>query len=242
MLNKLKNALVVLFIAHLVIGVIVILLLALTSPLVIGAGEFEQLARRLETFDFKWWLVGSTTVAWALPIILVLLYLWIRGTRREVDRLHDLLYRALDHAIPIEVDIDDRVPVQLEGKIDVPIEMSTKLDFDDWIDIEAQIPIKTELPLDTVIETSVLGIGTIKIPIRATIPLEVSLPVESRIHIKAHDIPIRLAEMAAVTMPAFEIPLKCKLETKIDLLGNLRHAEELIKARLGVLNARFPAK
>jgi hypothetical protein len=232
MLDKLKKLVAVVLVLHLVAGACAILMLLLSAPLVVGVGRFAALTAEIETFDFKWLVVVAVALVWLWPVPPAIFYLWARGARQEMARVQAMLLKALDHSIPVEVDIDDRVPVHIDEPLRVPIEMSTKVDFDDAIDIETTIPLDTVIPLDSVIETSVLGIGSIKIPVRATIPLRMDLPVKSRMRVRAHGIPIALRESVAVAMPPFVIPLKFRLVTKIDLLDNLHRAEGLLRAKI----------
>ncbi len=231
-MQRLRRLLRYVFFTHLAVGPILILVLAFASPIIIGEGHFDRLISFVETFNFKWWLVGILALAWVVPAILGMIYSRVHGNRLEVTRLNDMLSRMLDHSIPIEVDINDRIPVAFDQKLTVPIELDAKLDIDDTVTIEAEIPIKAEIPLDTIIETSVLGIGKIKIPINARVPIDLLLPLKTSIKLHAHGIPICLREEAIVSLPPVELPLACRLETKIELLANFRHAEELLKHSL----------
>ena len=137
--------------------------------------------------------------------------------------------------IPIAVDVDARVPVQIETELHVPVELKTKIPVDENIDIETSVPIRTSLPLDTVIETSVFGIGSIKIPIRATVPIDLVLPIVGKIRVRSEGLPVHIQEEVLVRLPAFEVPIRSRIETRVDLLDSLRAAEKVVRERLSSL-------
>lgn len=233
MVDKLKRALGIVFISHIVAGFVLIVTLALASEVVIGVGHFDDFVNRLETFDFRWWLVGIASVGWLLPILLVITWRRAKEAGIEVDKLRARVRELLEgSAIPIKVDIDTRIPVNFDTALHVPVQISTKVDIDSDMEIEAAIPIRTELPIDTMIETSVLGIGKISVPIKARLPLDVVVPIHGTLRIKASGIPIEIDEEVRIELPTIEIPLKCRIETKIDLLSNLEAAEEAIRKGL----------
>ncbi len=230
MLEKLQHVSRIVFLVHICVGFSIVAALVWVSRIVIGVGQFDELVYHLETFNFKWWLVGIATALWLLPIVLVVIYRAAVRAGLEVDQLRATLRGILeDRALPIKVDIDTRIPVSFDEPLRVPIQLTTKIDFDEEMEIEGEIPFSTELPIDTDIQTKVLGLGTIRVPIRARLPVDVVVPVKGTMRIKASGVPIEINEVALVDLPPIEIPLRCRIETKIDVLTNLEAAERALR-------------
>lgn len=225
MVDKLKKVLAIAFLAHVVGGFLIVGALVIAPPLAIGEGKFDEFVGGLESFNFKWWLVAIAALVWLLPIGLAITWQRVKAAGVEIDQLRDKLRTLLeDRFIPVKVDIDTRIPVEFDTELIIPVALKTTVDIDTDMDIEAEIPIRTELRLDTHIQTSVLGLGKISVPIKATLPLDFTVPINGRVRIKASNIPIDLDEEARVMLPPIEIPLKCRIETRIDLLSNLENA------------------
>ncbi|MDF1564139.1 MAG: hypothetical protein P1V51_13905 [Deltaproteobacteria bacterium] len=224
--EKLKKVVVIAFLVHLVGGFLIIAALMLAPPLMIGVGRFDEFVAGLEAFDFKWWLVVLSTMIWAPPIGVAVLWSRLKAAGIEIEQLRDRVRGLLeDRFIPVKVDIEERLPVVFDQEMIVPVALKTHVDIDSDMEIEATIPIRTEMELDTTISTKVLGIGPIavpiSVPIRATVPLDFSVPIAGKLRIKAMGVPIDLDEKCRVALPPIEIPLDVRLETRIDLLSNL---------------------
>ncbi len=222
---------------HIVAGPVAIVLLLLSSPWVIGEGRVLEALRHAEELDWRWWVMVPVVLTWGLPIVAIAAWLQARKTGLETEKIRARIEGLLlNRQIPIVVDVDARVPVQVEAPLRIPIELDTRLAIDELLEIETLVPIRVDLPLDTDIETSVFGIGALKIPIRATIPLNLMLPIKGKIRIKSDGVPVRLKDECIAHLPAFEVPIRSRFETRIDLLDNLRGAgKELRKGMVEVL-------
>jgi hypothetical protein len=218
------------FIAYIVFGIALLVLLARASPFAIGEGRFEGVVRDVERYDFKWWIVGGVLAAWLLPISGVVLVESARARGLDRERLRAVIREMLEKkSIPVIVDVDTRLPITLEGPLEVGVKLDTNIDLDDRIEIDASIPVAVELPIDTEVATSVFGIGSIKIPIRARVPLNITLPLKTSVGIRAKRLPIHVEETARVALPVLEVPIKSRLETRVDLLSTLESSEEVLK-------------
>lgn len=225
-MSRLRQLLRIAFAVHVVVGLVGIFALLFVPPLTIGA---DGLAGLVE-FDWRWVLLVPLVVVWGVPVIAVAT--WRRATSAgvEVQRVRELVSNLLQNRqIPVLVDVDVRVPVRIAQAMRVPVELNTRIAVDELIDIETSVPIRTILPLDTDIETSVFGLGTIKIPIRAQLPIDLILPIVGKIRVKSAGLPVHLKEEVIVQLPEFEVPIKSRLETRIDLLDTLRAAEERLR-------------
>lgn len=229
-MNRLRQVLRIGAIVHVVTGPLAMLLLFVSSPWVIGDGKVLEVLRTLEGVDWRWWVFIPVLVIWGLPIVAISAWLQARKTGADAattrSRLEKLL---LNRQLPIAVDVDARVPVQVEAPLRIPIELDTKISIDEYVDIETIVPIRVDLPLDTMVETSVFGIGAIKIPIRATIPLNLQLPIKGKIRVKSEALPVKLKDECVARLPVFEVPIRSRFETRIDLLDNLRTAEKELR-------------
>jgi hypothetical protein len=236
-LKRLARLLPLLFGVHLALGAGLVLALLLAGPITIGAGEFDGLVRRVETTDFRWWLLAVVALGWLAPVGAALA--WRRATHAglAIDRVRELVGGLLqDRSIPVTVDLRTRLPVRFDQPLRVPVELHTKVAIDQELDIEAEVPFKGEIPIDTEVETSVLRFGTIRVPIRTRVPVDVLIPFKARVRIRAEGIPVDISEEALVRMPPVEVPIDARLESRIDLLANLRHAEDLLRKAA----VRFP--
>jgi hypothetical protein len=110
---------------------------------------------------------------------------------------------------------------------------------DTEVELEADVPIRTELPIETKVQTNVLGIGAISIPIRARVPIDLVLPFKGRTRVKATGVPIALSEIGVARLPAIELPLRARIEARIDLLSNFNFAADRFLDRTdgGVLDS-----
>lgn len=222
-MTKLRQALRIAFGVHVAVGLVAIVALLIAPPLVIGADRLNEVVE----FDFRWLVLIPVVLVWGIPIAAVAIGIQARRAGVELQRVRELVSTVLQNRqIPIAVDVDTRVPVVIEAALRIPVEINTRIPVDETIDIETQVPIRTVLPLDTEIETSVFGLGTIKIPIRAQLPLNLVLPVIGKIRVKSEGLPVNLKEEVTVRMPPFEVPIRSRIETRIDLLDTLRAAEE----------------
>lgn len=220
------RSLAVLYVA---LGAVLVGLLAFASPLVIGRGRFEAFAASVETFDFKWWFTGLALAVWLLPIVLVVL--WRRGseTGLELARIRPLAEAVLkDRFIPVSVEVNARIPVVLEEPVRMPVSVQTSVDIDEMVELEADVPVKAEIPFETEIETTLLRFGHVRFPVRGVVPVDVVLPMKATVHVKAR-VPVKLREEAIVEVPPLEVPVRSTVETRIDLLQNLRGAKLLRK-------------
>jgi hypothetical protein len=221
-LDKLRRASPIALAVHVVVGLGVLLTLALVPDVSIGEGRFDQFVLALETFNFQWWLVGLGSFLWLLPIVVAITWRRTQAAGLEIDMLREKVLQLLENrSIPVTVDIDERIPVTFDEALVVPVALDTNIDIDSHVDIQTQVPIRTELPLDTTIQTSVFGIGTVKIPIRAKLPLDFVVPIEGRLHLKAAAIPISLDEEVRIQLPLIDVPLRCRVQTRVDILSNL---------------------
>jgi hypothetical protein len=229
MLDKLKRALRVLFFVHLVVGFVLIVWLALVPDMVIGTGEFDEMARSLETFDFKWWVVALVAGYWAVPIALVVVWRRARSAGLEADRVRQIVHDMLaGTALPVMVDIDHLIPLEMDEPVNLPIHLDTRIDIDDTVEVDAQVPIHAELPIDADIVTKVLGIGNVKIPLRTKLPIQMMVPIKGQMRLKAIGLPVKVDAVAQVEVRGIQVPLKGRFETKIDLVSNLATAEKAI--------------
>lgn len=225
-MTRLRQLLRIAFALHVVLGLAVIGALLLSPPLVIGADRLKDVVE----FDFRWLVLVPVLLIWGIPIAVIVIGLQARRAGLEIQRVRDLVSNLLQNRqIPIAVDVDTRVPVRIEAALRVPVELNTRIPVDELIDIETQVPIRTVLPLDTDIETSVFGLGKIKIPIRAQLPINIVLPIVGKIRVKSAGLPVHLKEEVIVQLPTFEVPIRSRIETRIDLLDTLRAAEERLR-------------
>lgn len=232
-MTRLRKVMRVAFVVHVTLGAAVTIALLLGPPLVIGAGRFDAFAKSVEALDWRWVLLVPIVLVWVVPLLAVLAWLRARRAGLEVERVSAMLSTLLEHRqIPIAVDVDQTVPVEVTTPLRVPMELKTKIAVDDAIDIETSVPIRASLPLDTEVEASVFGLGTIKIPIRANVPLNLTLPVVGKIHVRSAGLPVHLKDEVTVQLPRFEVPIRSRLETRIDLLDNLTVAAEHLRKRL----------
>jgi hypothetical protein len=229
-MNRLRQILRIGAFVHVVVGPVVMVLLFVSRPWVIGDGRVHEVLRTLEGIDWRWWVLIPVLVIWGLPIVAISAWLQARKSGVEAAKIRSVMESLLlNRQLPIAVDVDARVPVQVEAPLRIPIELDTKISVDEAIDIETMVPIRVDLPLDTVVETSVFGIGALKIPIRATIPLNLNLPIKGKIRVKSEGLPVRLKDECVVRLPVFEVPIRSRFETRIDLLDNLRTAEKQLR-------------
>ncbi len=206
-------------------GPLVLVPLLFAPPLVIGPGKFEHLVQTLEMFNFKWWLAALVVFAWLVPLGILVLWRRSQAAVIELNALREKFVSLLEgRRIPVMVDVDERIPVAFDATLDVPVSLHTDIDIDHDIEIEADIPIQTELPLDTTIQTSVFGLGNVNVPIKARLPLALDIPIRGKLRIRATDVPVSIEETAQVTLPNIEVPLRCQLRTRIDLLRNIEAA------------------
>jgi hypothetical protein len=229
-MKRLRQVLRIGAIIHVVTGPLAMLLLLVSPPWVIGEGRVQEVMRSLEGVDWRWWVFVPVFAIWGLPIVAI--SAWLQARKNGADaaesrsKLESLL---LNRQLPISVLVDARVPVQVEAPLRIPIEVATKIALDESIDIETMVPIRVDLPLDTVVETSVFGIGALKIPIRATIPLNMVLPIKGKIRVKSEGLPVSIKDECVARLPVFEVPIRSRFETRIDLLDNLRTAEKELR-------------
>ncbi len=229
-MKRLRQVLRVGAIVHIVTGPLAMILLFVSGPWVIGDGRVQEFLRTLEGIDWRWWVLVPVLVIWGLPIVALSAWMQARKSGADVAKTRSGIERLLlNRQLPIAVDVDARVPVQVEAPLRIPIELDTRLAIDELVDIEAVVPIRIDLPLDTVVETSVFGIGALKIPIRATIPLNLSLPIKGKIRVKSEGLPVKVKDECIVRLPVFEVPIRSRFETRIDLLDNLRTAEKELR-------------
>ncbi len=232
-MSRMRQLLRVLFVAHLVLGVVVIGAILASPPWIIGEGRFNEAARQLEGLDWRWWVLVPVGVLWGLPIVAMAAWLRARSAGLEVERVRKSVAALLqDRQIPIAVDVDTWVPVHVLEPMRVPVELDTRLAVDETVDIETKVPIRTELPLETEIETSVFGIGALKIPIRAKVPIDMVLPVVGKIRVRSDALPVRMKDEVVIRLPPFDVPIRSRIETRVDLLDSLRAAEQELKKRL----------
>jgi hypothetical protein len=226
-------------IAHIVVGPLTIVLLLLSPPWVIGAGRVHEVLTDLEGLDWRWWAAVLVLILWGLPLVAVAAWLKARTAGLETEKVRASIASLLqDRQIPVAVHVDTVIPVQVEMPLRIPIELDTKISVDESIDIETVVPIRFDLPMDTVVETSVFGIGALKIPIRATIPINMVVPIKGKIRVKSEALPVRLKDECVVRLPVFDVPIRSRFETRIDLLDNLRTAEK--ELRKGLLAPKPP--
>lgn len=229
-MTRLAQALRIGALVHVVAGPVVLVLLLFSSPWTIGEGRVEHLLRELEAVDWRWWVMVPVLLVWGLPVVAVGAWWRARALGLETERLRTGLSSLLkDRQLPIAVDVDARVPVKVDAPLRVPVELATTLSVDEPVDIETSVPLRVDLPLDTVVETSVFGLGTLKVPIRATIPLDLVVPIKGRIRVKSDALPVRVKDECVVTLPVFEVPIKSRFVTRIDLLDNLRPAARRLR-------------
>lgn len=229
-MNRLSQVLRIGAMVHVVAGPLVLLLLFFSSPWTIGEGRVNEFLRELETIDWRWWVMVPVFIVWGLPVLAV--GAWVRARRLglETERIRTGLASLLrDRHLPIAVDVDARVPVQVEAPLQVPVELDTTMSVDELIDIETSVPIRVDLPMDTVVETSVFGLGALKIPMRATIPLDLVVPIKGKIRVKSDALPVKVKDEVVVRLPVFDVPIRSRFVTRIDLLDNLRTAEKSLR-------------
>jgi hypothetical protein len=232
-MTRARSLLRIAFAVYVVAGFAAIVALLFSAPWVIGSGRVHEALTQLEERDLRWWALAPLVLLWAGPLLAVGSYFAAKRAGVEAESVRSLLSGMLENKrLPMTVDVDTRVPVRIDAPLRVPVEINTVIPVDEMIDIETHVPIRTSLKLDTDVETSVFGIGKIKVPIRAMVPIDMVLPVVGKIRIRSVGLPVHLKEEVLVTMPPFEVPLKTRIETKIDLLDNLRVAEQLLRKRL----------
>ena len=229
-MKRLRQVLRIGAIVHIIAGPLALILLFVSPPWVIGEGKVQEAMRALEGVDWRWWVLIPVVAIWGLPIVAISAWLQARRSGADAAKSRSVLESLLlNRQLPISVHVDARVPVQVEAPLRIPVELDTKISIDESVDIETLVPIRVDLPLDTVVETSVFGIGALKIPIRATIPLDLMLPIKGKIRVKSEGLPVRLKDECVVRLPVFEVPIRSRFETRIDLLDNLRTAEKELR-------------
>lgn len=225
----LKYAFWIVIVSHFIVGAGVMVGVALTPDLTIGSGQFDRVIGFVEELDFKWWVFGAIFGAWLLPLLAATALLRAHQAGYRVEELRRMLHAFVEgHSIPLVIDIDQKVPLQLDAALDLPVRLHTQVDLDDTVDMQVDVPIRTELPLETDVNARIPGIGEVRIPIRAKIPVDVVVPIRGMTRIKAQGVPIDINEVAVAELPPVEIPVRFRLEAKVDILGNLLRAEELI--------------
>lgn len=222
LLMSLRRVLQIGLVVPIVGGPVLIAILAFSPPLIIGVGKFEHVVHELEAFNFKWWLFGLALFGWLVPLGILLLWRRSQAAVIELNSLRDRVLEILEgRSIPVTVDINENIPVVFDSIMNVPVGLDTEVNIDHDVEIEATIPIQTELPLDTTVSTKVFGIGQVSIPIKAQLPLDFAVPIAGKLRIKASGIPISINEEARIQLPPIEVPLKCQLQTRIDLRRNI---------------------
>lgn len=201
-------------------GAVAILVLALGPAWRVGEGRFESFVKDLELFDFKGPVLLASAIAWLSFIALGLSWKVARNLGLESSRIKAAV-EPLTRPVPVEVIVDARIAVRITKPLVVPVEMAASIDVDEEVEIEAELPIRTSIPIDTEVTTTVLRFGSISFPVKAEVPVDMVLPVRGRFRVKAA-VPFHLKESATVELPEFEVPVSSKLETKIDLLENLK--------------------
>jgi hypothetical protein len=229
MIENLKRISYALLLAFFCIGLVALVALALTPQIVIGEGRLGAFIHHVEKFDFKWWITGLALGLWLFPILLLVTY---QRAKRAGQQLHDFrgVLRSIlaNRTLPIVVDIDQKIPIELDEPLDVPLELHTVISLDSDIELEADVPIRTELPIDTKIQTNVLGLGTVSIPIRARLPVDLVVPFKGHTRVKATGVPIKLTEIGVARLPAIEIPVRARIQARIDLLSNFKSAQSFL--------------
>ena len=229
-MKRLRQVLRIGSIVHIVAGPLLMLLLLFSPPWIIGEGRVQTVLHSMEDLDWRWSVMGLVVLIWGLSLVAVAAWLKARTAGLETEKVRASIASLLQNRqIPVAVDVDTMVPVQVEAPLRIPIELDTKISVDESIDIETLVPIRFDLPMDTVVETSVFGIGALRIPIRATIPLNMLLPIKGKIRIKSEALAVRLKDECVVRLPVFEVPIRSRFETRIDLLDNLRSAEKELR-------------
>jgi hypothetical protein len=234
-LKRISHAIVL---AYVCIGLAALVAVMLIPDMVIGEGRFDAFVHQVEKVDFKWWITGFALGLWLLPILLLITYL---NAKRVGQLLHDFqgVLRSIlaNRTLPIIVDIDQKIPIRLDEPLAVPIELHTEVDIDCDVELEAEVPIRTELPIETKVQTNVLGIGTISIPIRARLPVDLVIPFKGCTRVKATGVPIAVSEIGIARLPAIELPLRARIQARIDLLSNFNSAESFLnRADTGLLD------
>jgi hypothetical protein len=229
MFKYLKRISYVLVLASLCIGFAAIVASILTPRMVIGERRLSAFIHQVEVFDFKWWITGLAFGLWLIPISLLITYRIAKRAGQELRDFKGILRRILaDRALPIVVDIDQKIPIRLEGPLDLPVELHTEISLDCEVALEADVPVRTELPLETTVHADVLGLGTIGIPIRARIPIDVVVPFKGHTRVRASGVPVDLTRFGVVRLPEIEIPVRARIQARIDLLSNFVSAESFL--------------
>jgi hypothetical protein len=225
----LKHAFRALIVVHFVVGVGVMVAVVLAPEMTIGGGQFDRVIGYVEETDFKWWVLGLVFGAWLLPLLVAAALQRAQQAGYRVDQLRRMLHAFVEgHSVPVVIDIDQKIPLQLDSALSLPVRLHTEVELDDTVDMQVDVPIQTELPLETDVNARIPGLGEVKIPIRAKVPIDVVVPIRGMTRIKARGVPIDINEIAVAEFPAVEIPVRFRLEAKIDILGNLLRAERLI--------------
>lgn len=228
-LERLRIVMLGLFIFHVVVGAGVLLVYAIVMPpVVIGVGRLGRMVTTVEAFDFKWLIFIGTLLWWLGPIGLAFGILAARRAKQQVEQVKDLIVTALKRSIPIEVDIDTSIPIDVTEPLDVPIQLRTSLDVDEEILIEAEIPIRATIPIDTTVEAKVAPMVTVDMPVKGLIPVDFVIPYRGTIRIRTKGLPVEVDDVARVTFPHLDVPLKCRVDTSIDIFDNLKQAERLL--------------
>jgi hypothetical protein len=239
MIRNLKRISYAIVLAYVCIGFAALVAVALTPHVVIGEGRFGAFIHQVETVDFKWWVTGSMLGLWLLPILLLITYLRAKRAGEELHDFQGVLRGILaNQTLPIIVDIDQKIPIRLDEPLAVPVELHTEVNVDSEVELEAEVPIRTELPIETKVQTNVLGIGAISIPIRARVPIDLVIPFKGRTRVKATGVPIAVSEIGVARLPAIELPLRARIQARIDLLSNFNSAERFLnRTDRGLLDA-----
>ena len=236
MVQSLKRISYAIVLAFFCLGFAALVAVALTPRIVIGEGRLGAFIHQVEKFDFKWWITGLALGLWLFPILLLITYQSAKRAGQQIRDFQGVLRSILaNQTLPIIVDIDQKIPIRLDEPLAVPIELHTEVNLDSEFELEADVPIRTELPIETKVQTNVLGIGAISIPIRARVPIDLVIPFKGRTRVKATGVPIALTEIGVARLPAIELPLRARVQARIDLLSNFNSAESFLNRTDGGL-------
>ena len=232
MKEKVLKTIKVIFYIHCIFGLIFSVGLIFLPEISIGEGRFDQVVTFLEKLNFKWWIVLMGFVIWAIPIAIAFAYFKAQDSILRFDQLKDSFIKLMeDRKIPVQVNIDNNIPINFKEAFDVPVVVDTKMDINEKVEVDTEVPIKCNVPIETNIETKVLGIGKVEIPIKSTVPIDIVLPFKGFVEMKVKDFPVSFKEKAQIEMPPMNVPIKCNIETQIDLMSNWEKMESYIKEK-----------
>jgi len=228
--QKFQSAIKILLCIQTIMAFLVVLyFLIIADPMLIGIGQFESVVHKIESIDYRWWLLTGSILFLLLSLASTILFYVIDLSGFEISQIKDSIYSLVKGKnIPVRVDVDEKIRVEIEEEVSADFSVNTTLNISESVHIQTTIPVDLNLPIDTVFETKVLGIGTIKIPIKTSIPVKMDFPFDGYVKLNMQDFNLVLNEKAHVKLPPMMVPIKCQIDAVLNLESNLKKVEKTL--------------